>query len=98
MAVATSLRSVLPSATSVVVLRATNDDGASVLCVRRVLDAAGAVLFDMTVGTEREIEDVTDEVNVEYLDVLLVLVLLPSPQLANRRMPVHSATDRRSRL
>jgi hypothetical protein len=72
-AVATTLQSVLPAATSVVVLGAMNEDWASVLRVQRVLDAAGAVLFDVTVGADWEIEDVVDEVNVEYLDVLLDL-------------------------
>jgi hypothetical protein len=67
------LQSVLPAATSAVVFGAMNDDGALVLRIRRVLDAHGAVLFDVTVGAEREIEDVIDEVDVEYLDMLLDL-------------------------
>jgi hypothetical protein len=70
-AAATSLRSLFPSATSAVVFGVMNEDGASVLRIQRVLDAAGGVLFDVTVGADREIEDVIDEVNVEYLDVLL---------------------------
>jgi hypothetical protein len=72
-ATAAMLQSVLPAATSAVVFGAMNDDGALVLRIRRVLDADGGVLFDVTVGAEREIEDVIDEVNVEYLDVLLDL-------------------------
>jgi hypothetical protein len=72
-AAAATLQSVLLPATSVVVFGALNEDGAVVLRIQRVLDAAGGVLFDVTVGAEREIEDVVDEVNVEYLDVLLDL-------------------------
>jgi hypothetical protein len=67
------LQSVLPGATSAVVFGAMNDDGALVLRIRRVLDANGGVLFDVTVGAEREIEDVIDEADVEYLDMLLDL-------------------------
>jgi hypothetical protein len=70
-AAAATLQSVLPSAASVVLLGATNEDWALVLRIQRVLDGTEAVLFDVTVGAEREIEDVIDEVNVEYLDVLL---------------------------
>ena len=70
-AAAATLQSVLPAASSVVVVGAMNEDGAFALRIRRVLDADGGVLFDVTVGAEREIEDVIDEVNVEYLDVLL---------------------------
>jgi hypothetical protein len=69
--VAAKLQAALPAATSVVVLGAMNEDGAFVLRLRRVLDDAGGVLFDVTVGAERDIEDAVDEVNVEYLDVLL---------------------------
>ncbi len=72
-AAAATLQSVLPTGTSAVVLGAMNEDGALVLRIQRVLDAAGGVLFDVTVGAEREIEDLIDEVNVEYLDVLLDL-------------------------
>lgn len=72
-AAAATLRSVLPTATSAVVLGAMTEDWASVLRIHRVVDAAGAVLFDATVGAEPEIEAVIDEVNVEYLDVLLDL-------------------------
>jgi hypothetical protein len=72
-ATAAMLHSVLPPATSAVVFGAMNQDGAFVLRIQRVLDADGGVLFDVTVGADREIEDVVDEVNVEYLDVLLEL-------------------------
>jgi hypothetical protein len=57
----------------VVVLGAMNEDWASVLRIRRVLDASSGVLFDVTVGADPEVEEVIDEVNVEYLDVLLDL-------------------------
>jgi hypothetical protein len=70
-AAAAMLQSVLPDASSAVVLGAMNEDGAVVLRIRRVLAADGGVLFDVTVGAEREVEDVVDEVNAEYLDVLL---------------------------
>jgi hypothetical protein len=70
-AAASMLRSVLPTATSAVVHGAMNEDGAFVLRIRRVLDDNGAALFDVTIGAEREIEDVIDEVNVECLDMLL---------------------------
>jgi hypothetical protein len=70
-ATAAMLQSVLPAATSAVVFGAMNEDGALVLRIRRVLDADGGVLFDVTVGADRAIEDVIDEVDVEYLDVLL---------------------------
>jgi hypothetical protein len=73
LAAAEMLQSVLPPATSVVVFGAMNEDGAFVLRIQRVLDASGGVLFDVTIGAERAIEDVIDEVNVECLDVLLEL-------------------------
>jgi hypothetical protein len=72
-AAAAELQSVLPAAESVIVLGAMNEDGAFALRIQRVLDTAGGVIFDVTVGADREIENVIDEVNVEYLDVLLNL-------------------------
>jgi hypothetical protein len=41
--------------------------------VRRVLDGAGAVLFDVARGADRVVEEAVDEIGTEYLDLLLDL-------------------------
>lgn len=50
-----------------------NEDLAWTLRVQRVLDPAGAVLFDVALDADVDTLDLMDDVGVEYLDVLLDL-------------------------
>jgi hypothetical protein len=50
-----------------------NEDWLRVLRVRRILDADGAVLFDVAHGADRAVEEAVDEIGTEYLDLLLDL-------------------------
>jgi hypothetical protein len=64
---------VLPGAHELEVHCEINEDWIPVLRIRRVLDAGGRLLFDVEEGAARRVEDMVDEVNVEYLDRLLDL-------------------------
>jgi hypothetical protein len=69
-----SLAEVLPGASVVEVHGDFNEDLLRVLRVRRVLGADGTVLFDVEEGHEdSRVEHTIDEVNTEYLDLLLDL-------------------------
>lgn len=65
---------VMPRVHELEVLGELNEDWVPILRIRRVLDAAGRVLFDVDMGhDDRTVEDVIDEVNIEFLDPLLEL-------------------------
>ena len=65
---------VLPGVSAVEVHGGFNEDWLRTLRVRRVLAADGAVLFDAEEGHEEDrVEEAIDEVNSEYLDLLLDL-------------------------
>ena len=68
-----SVADVLPGAQVLEVHGEINEDWIPVLRIRRVLDADSRVLFDVEDGAAREVEDLVDEVNVEYLDRLVDL-------------------------
>jgi hypothetical protein len=68
-----SIADVLPGAHELQVHGEINEDWIPVLRIRRILDADGRVLYDVEEGAERDVEDMIDEVNVEYLDRLLDL-------------------------
>ena len=73
MAVA-SLRDVLPAAFRLEVEGRINEDWIPILRIQRVVDEEGAVLFDLAFGHDGErVEEMIDEVGVEYLDLLLEL-------------------------
>lgn len=65
---------VVPSTHQLDVLGELNEDWVSTLRIQRVLDAGGSVLFDTRQGhDDRAVEDAIDEVDIEYLDVLIEL-------------------------
>jgi hypothetical protein len=67
-----ALAEVLPGAHALAVRGEVNEDWLPILRIQRVLDADGAVLFDADVGHDvPSVEELIDEVNVEYLDLLL---------------------------
>ena len=69
-----TLVDVLPGASVVEVRGEFNEDWLRTLRVRRVLSADGGVLFDVEEGHEDpQVETAIDEVNTEYLDLLLDL-------------------------
>jgi hypothetical protein len=69
-----SVAEVLPGASELSVRGEMNEDCLRLLRIQRVLDSAGQVLYDAEVGHDDEsVEQVIDEVNVEYLDLLLDL-------------------------
>lgn len=69
-----SVADVLPGTARLEVYGETNEDGAPVLRIQRVLDVDGAVLFDVVSGHEdAAVESAIDTVNVEYLDRLVDL-------------------------
>ncbi len=69
-----TLVDVLPGAAVVEVHGEFNEDWLRTLCVRRVLTADGTVLFDVEQGhDDPQVEAAIDEVNTEYLDLLLDL-------------------------
>lgn len=67
------LRGVFPTASGAEVEGSFNEDWLRVLRVRRVLDADGAVLFDVAAGADPVVEEAVDEIGTEYLDLLLDL-------------------------
>jgi hypothetical protein len=69
-----TLVDVLPGAAVVEVQGEFNEDWLRTLRVRRALDADGIVLFDVEQGhDDPRVEAAIDEVNSEYLDLLLDL-------------------------
>lgn len=69
-----ALVDVLPGASVVVVHGEFNEDWLRTLRVRRVLTADGTVLFDVEEGHhDPQVEAAIDDVNTEYLDLLLDL-------------------------
>ena len=69
-----SVREVLPGAQRIEVEGRINEDWIPTLRILRVLGGDGGVLFDVAVGHDDErVEELIDEVGVEYLDLLLDL-------------------------
>jgi len=69
-----SLRDVLPGSHTLEVEGRINEDWVPTLRVQRVVDEEGAVLFDIAFGHDDErVEEMIDEVGVEYLDRLFDL-------------------------
>jgi hypothetical protein len=69
-----SVAQVLPGASELAVHGEMTEDWLRILRIQRVLDSRGHVLHDVEVGHDDEAaEKVIDEVNVEYLDLLLDL-------------------------
>ncbi len=69
-----SVAEVLPGTQRLEVYGEVNEDWVPILRIQRVLGAEAMVLFDVAAGhDERAVEDVIDDVNSEYLDVLLDL-------------------------
>jgi hypothetical protein len=65
------VREVLPAAEALELYGDLNEDFVPRLRIRRVLAADGSVLFDVTAGhRDRAVEDMVDEVDIEYLDAL----------------------------
>ena len=64
---------VLPAATTLELNGSFNEDWLRVLRIERVLDRAGRVLYDAAAGGTDAVETVIDEVNTEYLDLLMDL-------------------------
>ncbi len=65
---------VLPGAHELELDGRINEDWIPTLRIQRVTDADGLVLFDLPFGhIDPAVEDMIDEVNTEYLDVLLDL-------------------------
>lgn len=69
-----TLVDVLPGGSVVEVYGEANEDWVRTLRIRRVVTADGTVLFDVEQGHEDpRVEAAIDEVNTEYLDLLLEL-------------------------
>lgn len=69
-----TITDVLPGASVVELIGEFNEDWLRTLRVRRVLAADGTVLFDADEGhDDPRVETAIDEVNTEYLDLLLDL-------------------------
>jgi hypothetical protein len=65
---------VLPGAAVIEVRGEINEDLLRILRIQRVLSPAGEVLFDVAEGhDDRRVEDAIDEVDADYLDLLLDL-------------------------
>lgn len=63
---------VLPGARELALNGEMNEDWLPILRIQRVLDTSGRVLFDVDVGHDGElVEERIDEVNAQYLDLLL---------------------------
>jgi hypothetical protein len=64
----------LPGATVIELRGEFNEDGLRILRIQRVVSVTGEVLFDIEVGhDDHRVEEAVDEVNHEYLDLLLDL-------------------------
>lgn len=69
-----SVSAVLYGARTIEVEGSFTEDWIRTLRIKRVLDEDDAVLYDVELGhADRQVEDVIDEVNSEYLDFLLDL-------------------------
>ena len=69
-----TIEDVLPGTHEIEVIGQVNEDWTPTLRIQRVLDGDGGVLFDVGFGhDETRVEETIDEVNIEYLDVLLDL-------------------------
>jgi len=69
-----SIDEVLPGAHKIELEGRINEDWIPTLRIQRVLDQHGRVLFDIGFGHhDRRVEDAVDDVNTEYLDLLLDL-------------------------
>lgn len=69
-----TLVDVVPGASVVELQGEFNEDWLRTLCIRRVLTADGTVLFDVEEGHDHpQVEAAIDDVNTEYLDLLLDL-------------------------
>lgn len=67
-------RDVLPGASGLEVVGELNEDWLQTLRIQRVLDDGGVVLFDIAVGhDDMAVESAIDEINIEYLDLLIDL-------------------------
>lgn len=66
-----AVRDALPTAERLEVVGEMNEDWAWTLRIQRVLDATGAVIFDIQEGADAHVEDHIHEVGVDYLDLLL---------------------------
>lgn len=65
---------ILPGAHRLEVEGRINEDWIPTLRIQRVVDEGGAVLFDVATGHgDERVEEMIDEVGVEYLDLLLDL-------------------------
>ena len=65
---------VLPATRTLELRGELNEDWLRTLRTQRVLDGSGRVLFDVTEGhDDRRVEDAIDEVDADYLDLLLDL-------------------------
>lgn len=68
------LADVLPGVFEIEVDGRINEDWLPTLRIQRVFNAQGAVLFDLGIGhPDPVVEEVIDEVNTEYLDLVLDL-------------------------
>lgn len=64
----------MPSAATVELIGEFNEDWLRILRIRRVRSSTGELLFDVAEGhDDPRVEAVVDEVNYEYLDLLLDL-------------------------
>lgn len=69
-----SIEELLPGAHELELDGRINEDWIPTLRIQRVVDADGRVLFDVASGhDDPAVEDMIDEVNTEYLDLLLDL-------------------------
>lgn len=66
-----TVRAALPGARRLEVFGEMNEDWAWTLRIQRVLDADGAVLFELAPGVDDDLADLIHEVGTEYLDQLL---------------------------
>ncbi len=69
-----SISDALPGASEAEVDGSFNEDWLRTLRIQRILNQEGVVLFDIGFGhPDRQVEEAIDEVNTEYLDLLLDL-------------------------
>ncbi len=65
---------VLPATSALQVRGEYNEDSLPILRIERVLNQAGGVLYDAAEGhSDPRVEEIIDQVNTEYLDLLLDL-------------------------
>ena len=69
-----TLADVLPGATTIEAVGALDEDAIPTLRIQRVFDNDGVTLFDIGEGcSDSAVEDAVDEVDIEYLDLLIGL-------------------------